>query len=136
VAPRKVGVDPQVTWFKPAGVRMCQLEEVVLGLDELEALRLADLEGLYQEQVAERMGVSRPTVGRILEAAHRKVAEALIRGKAIRLAGGAVERLPAVALCCRGCGHAWQVPGGTPAHGRCPGCGGGEVARAEGCGCG
>lgn len=60
-------------------------------LDELEALRLADYEGLYHEQGAERMSVSRPTFGRILEAARRKTAEALVYGKSLRIEGGPVE---------------------------------------------
>lgn len=64
---------------------------MVLTLDEFEALRLADREGHYQDEVSERMGVSRATVGRILASAHRKVAEAFVSGKAIRFEGGAVE---------------------------------------------
>jgi len=66
------------------------LAEVVLTLDELESLRLADLNGLYQEQAAEKMKISRPTFARIVEEARRKVADALIHGKALRLEGGAV----------------------------------------------
>jgi len=81
---------PDVTYFKPAGVPICDLEEVTVTLDELEALRLADLEGQYQEQVADKMKVSRPTFGRIVETARQKVAEALIHGKALRLEGGDV----------------------------------------------
>jgi predicted DNA-binding protein (UPF0251 family) len=65
------------------------LEEVVLGLDEVEALRLADLNGLYQEKAAEQMKISRPTFSRIVEQARRKVADALIHGKALRIAPGA-----------------------------------------------
>ena len=60
-------------------------------LDEFEALRLADLEGLYQEQAALQMGVSRPTFSRIVESAHKKVADALVHGKAIRIEGGTVQ---------------------------------------------
>jgi predicted DNA-binding protein (UPF0251 family) len=67
-------------------------------LDEFEAIRLADLEGLYQEQAAGRMQVSRPTFGRIIESAHRKVAEALVQGRALVIRGGfahpAGERCP------------------------------------------
>ncbi len=70
---------------------MCDLEEVSLTFDEIEAVRLADLENLYQEKVAERMGVSRQTVGRILVAARKKIAEALVNGKAIRLEGGQIQ---------------------------------------------
>lgn len=60
-------------------------------LDEFEALRQADLGGLYQEQAAEQMGVSRPTFSRIIESAHRKVADALVHGKALRIEGGPVH---------------------------------------------
>ena len=66
------------------------LEQVQLSLDELEALRLADLEGQYQADAAELMGVSRQTFGRIIATAHRKVAEALLSGKEIVIAGGQV----------------------------------------------
>lgn len=61
------------------------LETIELATDELEAVRLTDLEGLYQEQAAEQMGVSRQTLGLILKRAHKKIAEALIQGKAIQL---------------------------------------------------
>jgi len=83
--PRTVGHSPDVWYFKPRGVPLCDLEEVVLGLDETEALRLADLQGHSQQEVSEQMGVSRATVGRILESARKKVAEALVRGKALRI---------------------------------------------------
>ena len=61
-----------------------------MSVDELEALRLADLEGFYQNRAVVRMGVSRPTFARIIEASRRKVAEALVLGRAIRIAGGPV----------------------------------------------
>lgn len=64
---------------------MSELEEVVLAADELEAVRLADLGGLYQEEAAARMGVSRQTFGNIINRAHRKIAEALVRSKALRI---------------------------------------------------
>ena len=88
---RRIGFAPPVIYFKPAGVPLCELEEVILTLDEVEALRLADLNGLYQEQAAQRMKISRPTFARIVEAARRKVADALIYGKALCLKGGIVE---------------------------------------------
>jgi predicted DNA-binding protein (UPF0251 family) len=69
---------------------MCEVEVVAITLDEFEALRLADLEGLYQEQAAAQMGVSRPTFSRIVDAARRKVADALVHGKVLRIEGGAV----------------------------------------------
>jgi hypothetical protein len=77
--------------FHPAGIPARDLGEIVLALDEFEAIRLADLEGLYQEQAAERMSVSRPTFGRILAAAHRKVAEALAHGKTLKIEGGTIR---------------------------------------------
>jgi len=81
---------PEVTYFKPAGVPLRLLDENVVTLDELESLRLADLQGLYQEEAAQTMEISRPTFARIVESARRKVADALIHGKALRLEGGAV----------------------------------------------
>jgi uncharacterized protein len=87
---RRVGFVPGATYFKPAGVPLRVLEEVVVTLDELEALRLADLEGLYQEQAAKKMNISRPTFARVVEAGRKKVADALINGKALRMGGGAV----------------------------------------------
>jgi len=81
---------PGVTYFKPAGIPLTELEEVIVTLDELEALRLADLNGMYQEQAAEQMKISRPTFARIVEAARKKVAEALIQGKSLRLEGGPI----------------------------------------------
>ena len=65
-----------------------ELEHLRLAVDELEAIRLVDLEGLSHEQAAEAMGVSRQTVGRVLERGHAKVAEALVGGKAILIGGG------------------------------------------------
>ena len=84
---------PAVKAFKPAGIPAVRLREIAMTLDEYEALRLADREGLYQEEGAKRMGVSRPTFGRILECAHRKVAEALVDGCLLLIEGGAVHSL-------------------------------------------
>jgi predicted DNA-binding protein (UPF0251 family) len=85
--PRHIGFIPGVLFFKPAGVPMRALEVVLLGLEELEALRLKDVEGLDQEACARRMRVSRPTFQRILQSARYKVAVALTQGKAIRVDG-------------------------------------------------
>jgi predicted DNA-binding protein (UPF0251 family) len=90
--PRCVRHDPAVVHFKPAGVPVRELEEVALGLDELEALRLSDVEGLSQEQVGKLMDVSRATVGRILAEARRKTAAALVHGWAIKVEGGPVAK--------------------------------------------
>jgi predicted DNA-binding protein (UPF0251 family) len=72
-------------YFKPRGIPLVQLDEVVLNLDELEAIRLSDYEGLYHEQAAEKMNISRPTFGRILSEARRKVAEVIVEGKALNI---------------------------------------------------
>lgn len=93
VKPRAIRHDPNVVHFKPAGVPMRLLKEISLGLDELEALRLADLEKLSHEEVGKMMNVSRATAGRILAEARGKTAAALVHGYAIRVEGGAVETI-------------------------------------------
>ncbi len=105
---RRVAGVPGVTVFKPASVRACGLEWVTLTVDEFEALRLADLEGLYQEAAAEQMHVSRATFGRIVESARRKVARALSEGLALAITGGNIHVCPG-----RRCRHgrAWQRVG-------------------------
>ena len=82
---RRIDWEPDCRIFKPIGVPFSSLEEVVLSMDEFEAIRLADLERLYHEQAAERMGISRQTFGRILESARSKVARVLTRGLALRI---------------------------------------------------
>lgn len=86
--PRKISCSLNSTYFKPAGVPLRELEESVLEMEEVEALRLADLEGQYQEEAARSMGVSRTTFSRILDSGRRKVADAVLGGKAIRIAKG------------------------------------------------
>jgi hypothetical protein len=82
---------PGVSAFKPVGVPARGLAEVVLGFDEYEAVRLADLEGLYHEQAAERMGVSRATFGRIVMSGRKKIADALVNGKVLVIKEGAAQ---------------------------------------------
>jgi predicted DNA-binding protein (UPF0251 family)/predicted Fe-Mo cluster-binding NifX family protein len=88
---RRVAFVPDVTYFKPAGIPLRDLAEIQLTVEELEALRLKDLEGLEQEQGAEKMNVSRQTFQRVLAAARQKVADALLNGKAISIGGGNFE---------------------------------------------
>lgn len=85
---RRIAGIPKASYFKPRGVPLCDLEEVPLSVDGLEAIRLADLEGLTMEEAALRMDVSRHTFGRILKKARRCVARALIHGHALRVEGG------------------------------------------------
>jgi predicted DNA-binding protein (UPF0251 family) len=105
---RRVSFFPQVTLFKPAGVPLKALEEVRLSMEEVEAIRLKDLEGLEQEQGAVRMNVSRPTFQRVLTSARQKIAAALLEGKAIRIEGGSFEISPCHFKCCNS--HEWDVP--------------------------
>lgn len=100
---------PEVTYFKPVGIPLRALEDVGLIIEEVEALRLKDLAGLQQVECAERMHISRPTFHRILRSARRKIADAFVNGKAIRVEGGNFA-LPRQPFRCRRDGHEWQVP--------------------------
>lgn len=115
---KRVANLPGVDYFKPRAVPLAALEEVVLSVEELEALRLAHLEGLYQQAAAERMGVSRATFGRLLEAAHGKVTRALVEGCALRIEGGCF-RMHDPARCER-CPHKDDPPEERPS--RCEAC--------------
>ena len=99
------GADPQL------------IEHIAITIDELEAIKLADFEGLYQEEASARLGVSRPTFGRIIAAAHRKVAEALVEGKALRIEGGTVS---ARRTRCDACKMEWEPTASTMS--KCPRC--------------
>ena len=83
--PRCVRFNPDVYYFKPQGIPLRMLEEVVLLPDELEALKLHDVDGFEQIKAAEKMKISQPTFARILDSAYKKIAEAIIKGKAIRI---------------------------------------------------
>lgn len=85
---RFIKFNPEITYFKPAGIPLRILSEEVLTLDEVEAIRLADLNDLNQEQAAKKMRISRVTFLRILHNAHKKIAKSLIYGKAIKMKGG------------------------------------------------
>lgn len=88
---RRAAQLPQANYHKPGGIPLSALEEVTLTVDEFEAIRLADLEGLYQADAAEKMNISRQTLGRILESAHKKIADALVHGKALLIQGGRIQ---------------------------------------------
>lgn len=106
---RRVEYIPENKYFKPAGVPGRVLEEVCLTIEEVEAIRLKDLGGLNQEDCAGRMNVSRPTFQRILTEARRKIADALIQGKAIRFQGGDYRLAESYVYCSR-CGRKTEVP--------------------------
>jgi predicted DNA-binding protein (UPF0251 family)/DNA-directed RNA polymerase subunit RPC12/RpoP len=128
---RKVAFIPGIRYFIPTGVPQCELEENILKIEELEALRLKDQEGMEQEECATQMEVSRQTFQRILLTARQKVAEALTSGKAIRIEGGNFTSN----ICpvhCQSCHKEWEesyenfqkIVDGTY---QCPYCGSTEV---------
>jgi predicted DNA-binding protein (UPF0251 family) len=128
---RRVGFLPDSKYFKPRGIPLSVLEEVILTVDEFEAIRLADLEGLYQERAADKMDVSRQTFGRIIESAHKKVAEALVNGKALRIEGGEFEIALMRKFRCYDCQHSWELPYGMGRPKDCPSCKSCNIRRAE-----
>ena len=127
---RRVAGLPPCSMFKPAGIPASSLEQITLGLDEMEAIRLADLLGLYQEDAAMQMNVSRQTFGRIIESARRKVAEALIQGKVLRIEGGVVTMTQMRQFKCLACEHEWALPFGTGRPEGCPKCQSANIHRA------
>lgn len=108
---RRVANIPDVKFFKPAGIRKRDLEEIVLSLEEVETIRLKDGEGLTQQEAADKMEVSRPTFQRVLTKARKKISEALLEGKALKFEGGNYDFKPR----CPQCGEDIESPG---RHGR------------------
>ncbi|MEW6088181.1 MAG: DUF134 domain-containing protein [bacterium] len=128
---RCIKSEPQIGYFKPRGIPLTSLEEVNLTLDEFEAIRLADLEGLYQEEAAEKMKVSRQTFGNIINSAHNKIAEAIINAKAIKIEGGVYKMTNMRKFKCSDCNHSWELPYGTGRPQVCPECKSKNIHRAE-----
>lgn len=88
---RRVCGSPAADYFKPRGIPLSELDEIELTLDEFEAIRLADLDGLYQEEAAKHMNISRQTFGNIIESAHKKIADTIVNARALRIKGGIVK---------------------------------------------
>lgn len=136
---RRIEQLPPVTHYKPAGIPLRTLEEVILNIEEMEAIRLADIEQLDQAEAAERMEISRPTFHRIINSAHQKIATALWQGHALRVDGGnfrVVHRCQTSLrhFTCQACGHKWTLPHGTGqrCHDlRCPACQASAACRDE-----
>ncbi|MFA5026024.1 MAG: DUF134 domain-containing protein [Candidatus Shapirobacteria bacterium] len=82
---RCIRFNPEVLYFKPRGVPLSTLEEIELFPDELEALKLHDVDRLDQIESAKKMKISQPTFGRILDKTYKKIAIAIIKGKAIKI---------------------------------------------------
>ncbi len=127
---RIVAFNPDVSYFKPRGIPMLDLEETRLTVDECEALRLSDLLDLSHEDGGKQMGVSRATFGRILQNARRTVADALINGKAINIEGGNYKMTTRERVFeCDSCAKRWSEPQGTGRPQICPNCGSRKLFR-------
>ncbi|MGC8654457.1 MAG: DUF134 domain-containing protein [Candidatus Kryptoniota bacterium] len=122
---RKICHPPLYSYFMPVAHPTISREEIVLTLDELEAVRLADHEGLYQDDAAELMGISRQTFGRIIQSARKKIAGAIVTGRSIRVAGGEVDIRGKGFYHCYDCHFNWKVPEKR----KCPQCGSNNVFR-------
>ena len=132
---RQIEQLPPVTRFKPCGVPLFAADEIVVTVEEMEAIRLADMEEMDQGPAAEIMGISRPTFHRILARAHSKVAQVLWQGKSLRVEGGTYKVnccMKDRILRCGACNHQWNVPKGNGERGcqmKCPVCGAQRTER-------
>ena len=127
---RLVAFNPEISYFKPRGIPMIDLEEVCLTVDQREAIRLSDLLGMSHEDAGRRMGVSRATFGRIIQRARNAVADALINGKAINVEGGNYRIVDKARLFyCNNCNLEWEEPFGSGRPKGCPACNENEFYR-------
>ncbi|MFC1582420.1 DUF134 domain-containing protein [Planctomycetota bacterium] len=113
---------PRVQSFKPTGIPMRFLERVSLTLDEFEAIRLADHEGLEHKEASERMGISRSTFTRLIDKARKKVGEALVEVKELFIEGGNVHFKQNL-IRCLGCGYILSLGIAETPPEKCPECG-------------
>ena len=132
---RFISQNPGSKIFKPVGIPLSMLTEIILSLDEYEALRLADLEQLYHDEAAVRMNVSRQTFGRILQGARFKVAKVLNDDCALKIQGGEIT-VAADQFRCSMCFHSWSM--NSRQDRICPQCGNAaagtiEIVRAGEC---
>ena len=128
---RYIRCEPDVSYFKPRGIPLVRLEEVNLTVDEFESVRLAYVEELYQDEAAKKMNVSRQTFGNIVKSARRKIADALVKGKAIKIKGGVYHMADMRKFKCYECGHVSETAYGTAMPGECPKCQSKNIHRAE-----
>jgi len=82
---RNIRGKPNSNYFKPAGIPLKEIEEIDLAMPEFEAIRLIDFEEVSQEEAAKKMHVSQPTLSRMLKSGRKKISEAIIKGKAIKI---------------------------------------------------
>ena len=136
---RRIGFRPGTTYFKPAGARLSSLMEVILTLGEFEAIRLKDLENMEEKVAAKKMKISQPTFNRTLKEARKKISDAVVNGKAIRIEGGNFQMVrgsgrgagrgrgfggPASRCICPSCHYTVPKQRGIPCNSSiCPKCG-------------
>lgn len=118
---RNVFVPPSFNNFKPAGVRIAEMQQILLTLDEYEALRLADYDGLEHIEAAEKMNISRPTFSRLIAKARQKMAEFIIEGKNLQIEGGAIHFSENM-IACIDCGSRYKASFSRRNY-TCPECG-------------
>ena len=127
---RMVAFNPDISYFKPRGIPLIDLEEIQITIDEYEALRLSDLMDMSYEEAASSMGVSRATFGRIVRRARKTVADALINGKAIIIQGGSYRIIDENRIfICNNCDNKWKEPRGTGRPESCPLCNNKNIYR-------
>jgi predicted DNA-binding protein (UPF0251 family) len=127
---RRVDFPPRFVNFKPQGIPARMLEEMVVTIDEFEAIRLADYLDLEHAEAAARMEISRPTFTRLVDQARKKIARAIIEGKEIIIEGGNVDFVNELYRC-DDCGNVEPVPSGS-GYGRCNNCGSGNISPFSG----
>lgn len=130
---RRIHFEPEILYFKPAGIPLKKLEEVTLTVEEFEAIRLKDLEGMTQDVSSKAMDISQPTFHRLITSSRKKIAEALVLGKAIRVDGGNYEvvRPSERTFRCFSCENEWKEPFGTGRPQKCPNCEGVNIHRSS-----
>lgn len=126
---RRVEFFPDTDYFLPLGKPKCQVEEISLKIEELEAMRLKDIEELTQEECAEKMKVSRQTFQNIIDSARRKVAIALTEGKAISISGGNYTTKHCRFIC-KNCGTEYEIRFEQDKQ-QCPNCGSDEITCSK-----
>lgn len=134
---RYINTEPGVNYFKPVGIPLMYLEDSVISVEEYEAVRLGDLNGLNQTEAAEQMKVSQPTFNRVLNSARKKIADAIVNGKAIKIHGGNFKMAPTSTresgrrFRCFECTNEWEEPFGTGRPAKCPKCGSTNLHRVN-----
>lgn len=129
--PRMIETEPAVTYFKPLGVPLNELEVVTLSLEELEAVRLSDMEDLNQENAAHMMGISRRALWEDLQNARKKITVALVKGMAIEITGGNYTIWKRQRYMCNGCRSEWEPTSSSDEPLQCPECGSKDVNRLD-----